>query len=120
MIGITRGELNREVQIILIGTFLTVITYSAMIPYFAVFLKENLALQATAVSTILDGFLGFRRQAVLFGGLLIDRYGCKRLFIIGLILHAISYCGFYFASTFEMFLTFSFPSTIVRRTRYGR
>jgi hypothetical protein len=29
MIGITRGELNREVRIILIGTFLTVITYSA-------------------------------------------------------------------------------------------
>jgi predicted MFS family arabinose efflux permease len=58
MIGITRGELNREVQIILIGTFLTVITYSAMIPYFAVFLKENLALQATAVSTILMVFLG--------------------------------------------------------------
>jgi predicted MFS family arabinose efflux permease len=58
MIGITRGELNREVQIILIGTFLMVITYSAMIPYFAVFLKENLALQATAVSTILMVFLG--------------------------------------------------------------
>lgn len=99
--------LNRQVIVILIGTFLTVVTYSMMFPFFAIYLKEKLVLTATAASTVLMIFTGFRRQIVLLGGFLIDRFGHKKMFAIGLFIHVLFYLGFTFSTTYWQFILFA-------------
>lgn len=102
-----RKILNTKMLVIIIGTFMTVLTYSMMIPYFAIYLKEKILLSATAAASIIMVFTGFRRQVALVGGFLIDRFGYKKMFILGLFIHVIFYTGFAFSTTYVHFFIFA-------------
>ncbi len=104
--------INKQFSIILIGTFMTVLTYSMMIPYFAIHLKENLLFSATAIATIMTVYRGLRRIMVLFGGYFADKYGIKSILLIGLIIHAISYFAYAFANSYTMILSLAVLTTI--------
>ncbi|SHI20711.1 MFS transporter [Sporanaerobacter acetigenes] len=104
--------INNQFLVILIGTFLTALTYSMMFPYFAIYLKEKLLLSATAAATIIMVFTGFRRQGVLIGGILIDRFGHKKLFCIGLFIHVIFYFGMSMTTNYVAILILTILSTI--------
>lgn len=96
--------INSQLLIILIGTFLTALTYSMMFPYFAIYLKERLLFSATAAATIIMVFTGLRRQLVFIGGVLIDRFGHKKLFCVGLLIHVIFYFGMVIADEYIIIL----------------
>ncbi len=104
--------MNGSLIIILIGTFLTVFTYSMMYPYFAIYLREHLLLTTTSVATIVMVFTGFRRQVVLIGGFLVDRFGHKKMLICGLVIHVLFYLGFAVAKTYYQILFFAIISTL--------
>lgn len=106
------GMLNGPVIVMLVGTFLTVLTYYMMFPFFAIYLKERMALTATAVAVVVAIFTGFRRQTVLLGGFLIDKFGHKRMFQLGLFLHVLSYAGFAVSHTYAQFLVTAAFSTL--------
>ncbi|SHK46654.1 MFS transporter [Paramaledivibacter caminithermalis] len=104
--------INRNFSVILIGTFVTVLSYSMMIPYFAIHLKENLLFSATAIATIMTVYRGLRRIMVLFGGYFADKYGIKLILLLGLIIHSIAYLLYAFANTYSIILALAVLTTI--------
>lgn len=65
--------------------------YYTMLAVFSLFLQENFNLEAAAASTIYSSFLMFVYFLPLFGGMLADKFGYKKMVTIGVFIMFLGY-----------------------------
>lgn len=65
--------------------------YYTMLAVFSLFLQENFNLEAAAASTIYSSFLMFVYFLPLFGGMLADKFGYKKMVTIGILVMFLGY-----------------------------
>ncbi len=65
--------------------------YYTMLAVFSLFLQENFNLEAAAASTIYSSFLMFVYFLPLFGGMLADKFGYKKMVTIGIFIMFLGY-----------------------------
>ncbi len=96
---LTRFGLSREVWVIIAGLcMVTTGTYMIM-PFFAIYLAEQLSLSASEIGVALAVYMLAAQGLTVVSGLAADRYGAKRIMCWGLILRVMAFLTMPFAAS---------------------
>lgn len=97
-------EFNRSVNIILLGILITNISTFMLNAFLTVYMSNQLKYDPGSIGIVLTVLLVSQRGFTFFGGLLADKFGVKKIMIIGLLFRSIGYFSYLFASNVYLLL----------------
>lgn len=102
--AITDLERRRGLNVILAGTFLMYFGFFLCIPLIAVRFVDGLGWSAASVGLILGARQITQFGLTMFGGALADRFGPKRLMLLGMFVRGLGFAAMGFADSFGLLL----------------
>ena len=90
-------KLPRAAWFLLIGTFAISLGSYMVVPYLAIYLTAHAGLSLATVGVAFTAKLWAQSGLGFFGGILSDRYGGKRVMVLGLLVRVVAYLGLAFA-----------------------
>lgn len=93
--------MNLEVKIILLGILLINISTFMLTPFLALYMNTK-DFPATQIGIVLTSGLIFQQGLNFFGGLFGDRFGYKKIMLIGIIIRILGYVLFIYSNTLLM------------------
>ncbi len=90
--------MNLEVKIILLGILLINISTFMLTPFLALYMSTK-DFPATQIGIVLTSSLIFQQGLTFFGGLFGDRFGYKKIMLIGIVIRILGYVLFVYSNT---------------------